>query len=226
MMDRPDADPLLLKQDLKNIQKINRWLGAYRLIDSESKIFFSSWLKNKKPSNPCHILDLCTGTADIPRFIVDWCRQRKIAVHITATDVNPQILAQAKHESRSYPEIAWDQVDALHLTYADQSFDWVICNLALHHFSTEQAIMILKQMWRMARTAIMINDLHRNYFLSVAAKLIPSSNPMTRFDAYISTRRAFTWDELFRLAFHAQISQPKIRHYFLGRQVLSAWKIG
>ncbi len=227
-MDRPNVDESLLKGDLRDIQRVNRWFGAYRLIRSESEIFFSHWFSTEhKPLQPCNILDLCTGSGDIPRVIVDWCRKRKITVHITATDFNSRILTQAKQESEGYPEITFEVVNALQPPLPDQSYDWVMCNLALHHFSTEQAVRILKNMWRIARVAILVNDLYRSRIFSGLAKtFIPllSFNPILRFDAYLSTRRAFTWDEMLRLAFHADIPSPQLRRYFLGRQVLVAQK--
>jgi len=228
IMDRPDADPGLLREDLVNIRKINRWLGAHRLIRSELDLFFLRWRRSDGASNFCAILDLCTGSGDIPRVVVDVCRRREVNVRVTATDVNPLMLDQARRDSADYPEIQFERADALKPPFADARYDLVMCNLALHHFSAEDAARVLKQMWRLTRSAILINDLQRTWTTSLFVRaVIPlfTSNPMTRFDAYLSTRRAFTDHELFRLAFQAEIPSPRIRRYPWGRQAMTAWKI-
>lgn len=226
MMDRPDPDPLILTEDLIELQKLNRWFGAGALIRAELERFFSGWLAAPSPpSRPCAILDLCTGSADLPRLIVEWCRDRNIAVQITAADLNPLMLDQAAWESRDFPEIEFVRANVLQPPFVDRSFDWVICNLALHHFPTEQAVGILKQMWRITRTGMLVNDLSRGRALTGLVRLIIpllTANPMTRFDAPLSTRRAFTRDEMLRLAFHAGIPNPASRRYFFARQTLSA----
>ena len=228
MMDSPEVDPILLREDLRNIQKINHWLGAYRLVQRELKIFFQNWFRNpENRSKTCRILDVCTGSGDIPRLIVRWCRQNQVRVEVTATDINPLMIQQAIQESSNFPEIDFREVDVLKLPFERQSYDWTMCHLALHHFSAEQAVLVLKELWSIARTSLLINDLHRSRILTLSTKvLIPlfSSNPITRFDAYLSTRRAFTSNEMLRLAFHAGIPTPRIRHYFLSRQVLIASK--
>lgn len=228
MMDRPDADRVLLEGALRNIERLNRWLGAYHLIHLELEMMFSEWGQDRSDSNKiCRILDCCTGSGDIPRAVVDWCRKRKIPIQVVATDMNPWILEKAQKEAVGYPEITFKTADVLHLPFADRSYDWVFCGLALHHFSTEQAVAILKEMWRLARIGILIHDLNRGRMLSLLTKVcIPflSANPMTRFDAYTSTRRAFTQDEMLRLVFHARIPSPQVRRYFFRRQVLVAQK--
>jgi ubiquinone/menaquinone biosynthesis C-methylase UbiE len=223
MMDRPLPDPQVLEEDLQNLQTINRYLGSYRLIRHEMDLL----MERVNPSRGYTLLDFCTGSADIPRVIIDWARVHQRQIEITATDFNPFMVTLARRESSDYPEITVESADLLAPSYSDASFDFVMCNLALHHFSTEHAVTAIAQMWRIARVGILVNDLDRNRVTSFCAKnFIPffSSNSMTRFDAYLSSRRAFTSDELRRIAFHARIPSPVIRRYFLSRQVLTAFK--
>jgi ubiquinone/menaquinone biosynthesis C-methylase UbiE len=223
MMDRPHSDQKILEEDLQNLQTINHWLGGYRLIRREMNLFF----EHANPSPSCTLLDFCTGSADIPRVIINWARAHGKSIQITATDFNPFMVDLARKQSRDYPEIKVESANLLAPSYSDASFDLVICNLALHHFSTIDAVAALKHMWRIAKMGILINDLNRNRVMSLCAKyFIPlmSANSMTQYDAYLSTRRAFTSAELRRIAFHARIPLPETRTYFLGRQVLAAFK--
>jgi ubiquinone/menaquinone biosynthesis C-methylase UbiE len=230
MMDRKDPNPVLLKEDLENIRQINRFVGAYRLIQSELDLLrehFSD-IFDSRFNSPITFLDLCTGSGDIPRLMADWARSNSIQIKITATDINPFMLDTAKELSRSYSEIKYEEADILNLRFSDKSFDFVFCNLALHHFSAEQAVIALKNMWNIARKGILVNDLERKRSLRFITKyLIPlvTSNPITRYDADLSVRRAFTNNEMLRLAFHAKLPNPESRRYFFGRQVLSAMKL-
>jgi ubiquinone/menaquinone biosynthesis C-methylase UbiE len=225
MMDQKKIDPVLLREDLINLQKINYWLGSYRLLHRELEIFFSEFKTTK--SQPCQILDLCTASGDIPRVIARWARKHHHEIRITATDINPSMLDQARQESNGYSEIRFEKADILNPQYPDKSYDLVLCNLALHHLSVDDAVKALKEMWRITRKTILVNDLHRSRSLCFFAKhAIPlfSRNPMTRFDSYLSTRRSFTSEELLRLGFHAGINDVQIRQYFLARHVLVATK--
>jgi ubiquinone/menaquinone biosynthesis C-methylase UbiE len=228
MMDRKDPDPLILKDDLANIRKMNRLCGAYRLIRSELDILKNQHGENFFKSNsPVTFLDFCTGSGDIPRAIATWAREHSFSVQITGADINHIMLETSKEESRHYSEIQFEQSNILKPQFAENSFDFVLCNLALHHFSAEQAVTILQNMWQISRKGIVINDLVRTRALCLLTKyFVPlvTSNPFTRFDADLSVRRAFTTDEMLKLAFHAKIPNPEIRKYFLGRQVLSALK--
>ena len=222
MIDRPEIDRSILVGELKNLRKINQWFGTHRMLRREIELFMS---KNKLQA--LSILDLCTGSADNPQAIVDWYRQSQIPIRITATDINSNILEQAKHECVGYPEICFEKINALAPPYPDLQFDVVMCNLALHHFTVEDAVQILKQMWRLTRGMILMSDLHRSRIISVLTQIfIPlwTSNSMTRFDANLSVQRAFTWDELLRLAFQAKIPNPKINRYSPIHQVLTANK--
>src|SRR5262245_10335568 len=64
MMDRPQPVSAELERDLENIRELNRWFGSYALIS----MFLSRWIK---PGARLRILDLATGSGDIPRLIAE-----------------------------------------------------------------------------------------------------------------------------------------------------------
>jgi len=218
MMDQPEADPGMLRDDLANIRRINHCLGGHRLIRMECAQFFQKW-----PLPRVRVLDVCTGSADLPRVFVEECRSYKIKVDLLAIDRNRVMLETARTLSRDYPEIQFQEADALQLPFEENSFDLVMCNLALHHFSVENAITILQSLGRIAKHRLIVNDLHRGRMLCFGCEtLLPlvCHNSMTRYDAALSARRAFTWDEMQRMAYHAGFPTIAIRHYFFGRQAL------
>ena len=71
------------------------------------------------------VLELATGTGLIAKHIVN------AAAHIEATDVSPEMIAEAKRDNRS-AKLHFSVQDMFRLPYADGSFDAVIVSNALH----------------------------------------------------------------------------------------------
>ena len=71
------------------------------------------------------VLELATGTGLIAKHIVN------AAEHIEATDVSPEMIAEAKRDNRS-AKLHFSVQDMFRLPYANQSFDVVIVSNALH----------------------------------------------------------------------------------------------
>ena len=70
-------------------------------------------------------LELATGTGLIAKHIVN------AAAHIEATDASPEMIAEAKRDTRS-AKLHFSVQDMFRLPYANQSFDVVIVSNALH----------------------------------------------------------------------------------------------
>jgi len=79
MMDRPQPVSPELERDLERIRQLNRWFGSYPLVLS----FIRRWIK---PGARLRIVDLATGSGDIPRLIIDYSRSIGALVEIDALD--------------------------------------------------------------------------------------------------------------------------------------------
>jgi ubiquinone/menaquinone biosynthesis C-methylase UbiE len=79
------------------------------------------------PSNAKSILELACGTGLVTAEII---KKFSGIAKITATDLNPDMLAVAKDLVRS-KEIDWQIVDMSQLPFADNSFDTVVCQFGL-----------------------------------------------------------------------------------------------
>ena len=195
MMDRPQPVSAELLSDLENLQELNRYFGSYRLI----RYFLRRWFV---PGIPITAIDLCTGFGDIPRFVVDWCRANDVRAQIAAVDFQPATLELARERSRSYPEITFAVSDVFKFSPASP-VDFVFCSLALHHFADEDAIRLLRQARSMAQRGVLFADLERSDFGIAGIYLLTSCifrEPMTRFDARLSFRRAFSFSEMREIA--------------------------
>src|SRR5207237_9372494 len=98
LMDRPQPVSAELERDLENIRQLNRWFGSYALIS----IFLSRWIK---PGARLRIVDLATGSGDIPRLIAEYGRTGGGELRIEALDREAAALDLAKKLRHVYPEI-------------------------------------------------------------------------------------------------------------------------
>jgi len=214
-MDRPQPISDDLRLDLDNIEKLNRRFGSYDLI----RHFLNRWIL---PAESVSLLDLCTGSGDIPRFIADWSRAQNSTVRIHAVDFQPSTLSIAEARSVHYPEISYEAADVLHFSPA-QPFDIIICSLALHHFAFPDAVDLLRRIRGFARRGVVVADLARSDFGIVGIYLLTSllvKHPMNRFDARLSMHRAFSFRELAAAAVAAGWSGFGHRRFPVSRQAI------
>ena len=93
--------------------------------------------------------------------------------------------------------------DAFRLPFVDRAVDFVACSLFLHHFSDEQIVDFLREAARVAKRAILINDLERHvlpYWFLPATRWLFRWQSMTVHDGRISVAAGFRRGELQRLA--------------------------
>jgi ubiquinone/menaquinone biosynthesis C-methylase UbiE len=215
IMDRPQPISDDLRRDLDNIEKLNRHFGSYELI----RHFLSRWVAR---DDSVSVLDLCTGSGDIPRWVVDWSREQKAVLRVHAIDFQPSTLSIAKAKSALYPEITYEAADVLHFTPAEP-FDIVICSLALHHFAFSDAVALLQRIRGFARRGVVVADLERTDFGIVGIYVLTSffiRHPMNQFDARLSMHRAFSFRELAAAAIAAGWSRFGHRSFPVSRQAI------
>jgi 2-polyprenyl-3-methyl-5-hydroxy-6-metoxy-1,4-benzoquinol methylase len=194
LMDRPQPVTTELEVDLRNLRQLNRYFGSYRLIAH----FLRRWLK---PQSRMRILDLGTGSGDIPRFIVDYARRVGASVTIDAVDQQASTVEIARGLSAAYPEIEFLQGDIL--TLAREPYDIVLCSLALHHFSEADAVSVLKHCHQLSKQYVLVSDLRRGALATVGVFFLTGllfREKMTRVDARLSAERAFSFHEFRMLA--------------------------
>ncbi len=207
-----------LERDLANLRWLNRRFGAISLLQH----FLGRWLSDRNSASPpLRCLDLATGEADLPREIALWCRSREIRIEIDAVDLNPATLSVAKNQSLEFPEIHFHEGDIR--SWGSGSWDIVLCSLALHHFSIEDAILVLKNARRLASQHILVADLERGLIGVAGIWLLTQfllREPMTVYDARLSIRRAFSFHEFGALARSAGWKNYQHSRFPITRQAL------
>ncbi|MEX0804861.1 MAG: methyltransferase domain-containing protein [Candidatus Binatia bacterium] len=201
IMDSPDNPRELLEDDLRNLRILNRYLGNHRAVLSG----LARLIEEQKLSR-FSLLDVGTGSGDIPVLIAAWAQRKQLSAELIALDVEPETLRAAVNQSRDYPEIAVVRGDGQALPFAADSVDFVLSSQMLHHFSEEDIINLLRSWSGVARRAIIVSDLVRHpvayHGIRLLTKLF-TRNVMTRTDGPLSVQRAFTlkeWHELFERA--------------------------
>lgn len=194
LMDRPQPVTAELTSDLRNLRQLNRYFGSYRLIEH----FLRRWIQ---PRSRMRILDLATGSGDIPRLIVDYARGAGADVTVDAVDQQSSTLEIARSLSCDYPEIEFLEGNVL--SFGEGGYDVVLCSLALHHFEEDAAVQLLKRCRELSDKYVLVSDLRRGVIAKLGVYLLTTfvfREPMTQTDARLSAERAFSFHEFKSLA--------------------------
>jgi ubiquinone/menaquinone biosynthesis C-methylase UbiE len=209
LMDGANLDPAELAENLRDIRRVNRLLGGVSTILRHLPVL----LDGDPLDQPASILDLATGSADIPLAITRWATRNGRNVEVVASDYSEEMLAIARRHIGDASGIALARYDARAVPLPGKRFDVVLCSLSLHHFEPDDAVLVLKEMDRLARRGFIVNDLRRSRLGLAAAWLaarVTTRNRLTRNDAPLSVRRAYTPGELAGLLQRAGIEGARI----------------
>jgi 2-polyprenyl-3-methyl-5-hydroxy-6-metoxy-1,4-benzoquinol methylase len=215
MMDRPQPVSAELERDLEHLRQLNRWFGSHRLVLS----FMRRWIK---PNTRTRIVDLATGSGDIPRLIANYARGIRAQVEIDALDRQPATLEIAQKLSSGYPEIHYREANILEWNSVE-TYDIALCTLALHHFSDEDAVNVLERCRQLSQRFVLVSDLRRGFLLRAGVYLLTASifrEPMTRHDARLSAVRAFSFSEMRNHALRAGWKDFGHKKFRFARQAL------
>ena len=198
LLDGPLDDPGALIGNLRDLARANRWLGGVRLSAAGLAVLVPR-------GTPLTVLDVGTGGADIPLALIDRARAAGTRLSVTATDSRSEVLAAAvlaQPRLATTPDLALRVADGRSLPFPDRSFDIAHSSMVLHHLEPPAAVEVLREMARVARRGIVVNDLVRSRRAWIGAWLLghlATTNRYTRVDGPLSVRRAYTVAELTSL---------------------------
>ena len=175
------------------IRRVNFFYGGNRM---HTRLF--ERVSSRVHLERLEILEVASGRADVLQAASRMLMQKNISVEISLLDRSPLHLPQACDWDRALPQPTLLIGDALEIPLNDRSVDVVSCCLFLHHLSVKQAQAFLKEALRVARVAVLVNDVERcwrNYFLSHMYRFIDPSK-LSRHDGPVSVRQAYTFAEL------------------------------
>jgi 2-polyprenyl-3-methyl-5-hydroxy-6-metoxy-1,4-benzoquinol methylase len=214
-MDLPQPVTAELVSDLRNLRELNRRFGSYALITH----FLRRWIQ---PGTRLRVLDLATGSGDIPRLVVDYARKTGASVTVDAIDQQSSTLEIARGLSADYPEIGFDQGDALSFGQ-EAEYDIVLSSLVLHHFDEAAAVRMLERCRLLSRRFVLVSDLRRGLLATVGVYFLTAliyRDSMTKTDGRLSAARAFSFCEFGALAERAGWKNFGHRKFRFARQAI------
>ena len=223
VMDDPDIDRTEHYNALRGLARLNQLSLSARIL----------WLPIKSLAKahvrPLRVLDIATGSGDIPVALQRRASRHQVDLDITATDISEQALQFASQRAeQAGVRIEFRPLDIFKDEIAPE-YDVIICSLFLHHLTDAQALRLLTQITKAARTLVLVNDLQRcrmGYFLAYAAGRIFTSSRVVHTDGPLSVQAAFTIPEVRSLAEQAGISGARVSARWPWRYLLEWQKDG
>ena len=217
LLDGPLDDAAVVRGNLRDLARVNRRVGRVRL-----SIAAIEPLAGDRPD--VHVLDVGTGGADLPLALLDHAAATGRRWRVTGVDSRPEILAAAvalEPRLSATPGLDLHVGDGRRLAQADASVDVAHCSLVVHHLDPDGVDALLREMARVARLGIVVNDLVRGRLAWVGAwalTRVATGNRFTRNDAPLSVERAYTRDELRAMAARAGLHEVAAIGGFVGHR--------
>ena len=148
-----------VRRSLHDIRRINRYLGGAKVVSDAT---FS--LLQKHQIQSATILDIGTGSGDIPLRLAREAKRRNLQLRVLAMDISARHLKVAREDLNCAQkfDIHLLQADAFRLPLKENSADIVVSSLFLHHFRAPQIHQLLSEFERVSRVGWIMNDLVRH----------------------------------------------------------------
>jgi len=205
--------------NLDEMWRLNRWLGG---LSALTRHLYPRLLAARAP---CSLLDLGTGSAQVPLAIARWARSHRATVNVIGLDWAARNLAVARERTRCCGQVSLLLADSQRMPLPERAVDFVISSLLLHHFQPEAVVELLRAGYALARRALIMSDLVRGLWPSLAFGLVQpvlARHPLTRHDGQLSIRRAYTPGELRALAKAAGLANARVYAHWPWRMTLVA----
>ncbi len=227
LLDGPLEDGVALRASLRDLGRVNRWLGGAALSRSAlirlvtGRHYGPGIGRHPRRERPLRLLDVGTGGADIPAALLVWAERQGIGLEVEAIDSRPEIVKAAVERTAGRDRLVIRLGDARALPYTDGAFDVAHTSLMTHHLEPDELTLCLAELRRVSRLGVIVNDLDRNRVALLGAWLLShlfTRSRLTRHDATASVRRAYRPSEIAQLAAQAGLVEAVRIRGFLGHR--------
>ncbi len=194
ILDRDEIPIREVEKTFDDLLRINRFFGGFGVYKKTLYKLLHGYPRDRRLS----LLDIGAGSADLAFTILRNFKLQHDNFALTGLDVKHRFLQLAKHRNPDNSQLNFIVSDAFKMPFKDNSFDIVISNLLLHHYY-DRALELMSEMYRVARYAVVINDLLRHRIPLLFFKLFSSMfvrSPITQNDGIVSLRRAISFSEI------------------------------
>ena len=213
LLDDDLGTPEEIVKSLVDLRHVNNWFGGTR-----TTISLLRRIAKETGQTRLSLLEIGAGLGDVPLQARRALAKNGITLQVTLLDRMWSHLP-----ANGVPAIAGD---ALRLPFCDGAFDVVSCSLFAHHFEPETLPLQAEEALRVARRAVLINDLIRSrlHLALVYMGLPLFASRITWHDAPASVRRAYTVDEMQFMLAKLPARQLEVSRHYLYRMGVLLWK--
>jgi len=215
ILDSEHCPPPERETSLRDLCRMNRWFGG--VATTRSMIYRVSASTGQKHFS---VLDVAAGYGEVPRAAAAQLARKGITLDITDVD-------RFHSHLRAGPRAV--VADALALPFRKENFDLVSCSLFAHHLDPAQLARFVDEALRVARTAVLINDLIRHplHLALVYAGFPLMRSYVSRVDGVASVRRAYVPEEIRDVLSnqHNDGRRVEISRHYLFRMGVIVWKV-
>ena len=192
-LDRADCDLALAAASYRFMELVNRYFGGIRTVRR-----FLATAVARQTDRPLRVLDIGSGSCDIPLAVSRWARARGLQLEFTCLEPadHAATIARANLAQAGDPAVRLVQDDVF-LHQPTEPYDCAVASMCFHHFNDAQILALLERLRGFVQYRVLINDLRRSRLASLAARLLLVGSPAgVRHDALLSIRRGFRVNEL------------------------------
>lgn len=224
LMDDPAVPREDLARSLRYIRLVNARFGGAAALVRHLRRWSRRWPRDRAVT----LLDIATGSADIPIAARGWALRAGFDLRITAIDLHETTLALAHEHLATQPEdirngVTLARANALQLIeptnndktsassspsvapslhrFVASSYDYTHSAMFLHHLPDIEVLTVLRIMDRLARGGIVWNDLVRSPLAHLGVRILTlNASPIVKHDARVSVAAGFTRAEVRDIA--------------------------
>lgn len=195
IMDDLDFQGKEMKNLLKDLKTVNKWLGGNKISIDGLQILLKNYPKNESIT----LLDIGCGDGEFLRICSNFGNKNNFNFRCIGLDFNENILEVARKQSNNYPNISFEKVDVFLDEELIPNCDIALCTLFLHHFNNEKIEKLLPILLKKAQIGLIINDLHRSKqafkLFKIVSKIFLRAKT-AKHDGLVSIARGFKKNEL------------------------------
>lgn len=218
-LDQLGGDEALVRRSHTLMRMVNRCFGGTRRV----RRFLCRQIPRGRPYDEIRLLDIGSGSCDIPIALSLWARREGLPLRVTCVEKDAGVLAigRAAVEKAGHPEIRLIREDIFNWR-PEETFDFAVGSMFFHHLTNRQILTLIRHLRSFVRRGVFINDLRRHWITYAGGILLTAAlDRQVRHDALLSIRRGFVREELVTLLSQIENASVSVENHHFGR--ITAW---